>query len=195
MPTRDQSTGIRCQRQDNVLSSLAGSTLLGNCATGIWCPLLVPLNMIKSAYLDTSVFRGYFDEEFSKPTVSFFERIVRDNIDLIVSEVLTSELENARTCQRLIESYSKQSNSVNWRKSGSCKIAKHYISEKVVGKTSYADCLHIALATLSHADILVSWNFKHIVNIDRIRGDNSVNLKLGYKMIEIYSPLELGTYE
>jgi len=36
---------------------------------------------------------------------------------------------------------------------------------------------------------------KHIVNIDRIRGYNSVNLKLGYKMIEIYSPLELGTYE
>ena len=47
------------------------------------------------------------------------------------------------------------------------------------------------LATLSHADILVSWNFKHIVNIDRIRGYNSVNLKLGYKMIEIYSLLEL----
>ncbi len=75
------------------------------------------------------------------------------------------------------------------------QLAKTYTSEKVVGKTSYADCLHIALATLCYANILVSWNFKHIVNIDRIRGYNSVNLKLGYKMIEIYSPLELGTYE
>ena len=70
------------------------------------------------------------------------------------------------------------------------ELAKSYISEMVVGKTSYADCLHIALATLSIADILVSWNF----NIDRIRGYNSVNLKLGYKMIEIYSPLQLRNY-
>lgn len=75
------------------------------------------------------------------------------------------------------------------------ELAKAYIIEKVVGKTSYADCLHIALATLSQADILVSWNFKHIVNLDKIRGYNSVNLKLGYKMIEIHSPLELGTNE
>lgn len=152
--------------------------------------------MIKSAYLDTSVFGGYFDEEFSEPTVSFFERIIRDNIDLIVSEVLTSELEKAPEHMRdlldLIPNSQIRSIEVNPEAE---RLAKHYISEKVVGKTSYADCLHIALATLSHADILVSWNFQHIVNIDRIRGYNSVNLKLGYKMIEIHSPLELGTYE
>jgi predicted nucleic acid-binding protein len=152
--------------------------------------------MIKSAYLDTSVFGGYFDEEFSEPTVSFFERIIRDEIDLIISEVLTAELQNApehvRKLLDLIPSNQIKTIDVSLE---SEKLAKHYVSEKVVGKTSYADCLHIALATLSYADILVSWNFKHIVNIDRIRGYNSVNIKLGYKMIEIHSPLELGTYE
>ena len=152
--------------------------------------------MIKSAYLDTSVFGGYYDEEFSAPTVTFFERIIKDHIELIVSEILTSELENApehvRALLDLIPNSQIQLIDVNPEAE---KLAKHYISEKVVGKTNYADCLHIALATLSRADILVSWNFKHIVNIDRIRGYNSVNLKLGYKMIEIYSPLELGTYE
>ena len=152
--------------------------------------------MIKSAYLDTSVFGGYFDEEFSEPTVNFFDRIIRENIELIVSEVLTAELENApehvRTLLSSIPNNQIQSIDVNQEAE---QLAKSYISEKVVGKTSYADCLHIALATLYNADILVSWNFKHIVNIDRIRGYNSVNLKQGYKMIEIYSPLELGTNE
>lgn len=120
--------------------------------------------MIKSAYLDTSVFGGYFDEEFSEPTVRFFERIARDKIKLIVSEVLTSELENApehvRDLLKLIPKSQTQSIEVNPEAE---KLAKHYISEKVVGKTSYADCLHIALATLSGVEILVSWNFKHIV--------------------------------
>ena len=152
--------------------------------------------MIKSAYLDTSVFGGYFDEEFSESTVHFFDRIIRENIELIVSEVLTAELENApEHVRNLLSSFpNNQIQSIDVNQEAE-QLAKSYISEKVVGKTSYADCLHIALATLYNADILVSWNFKHIVNIDRIRGYNSVNLKQGYKMIEIYSPLELGTNE
>ncbi len=75
------------------------------------------------------------------------------------------------------------------------ELATAYIAEKVVGRTSYADCLHIALATMNKADFLVSWNFKHIVNIDRIRGYNSINIRNGYKPIEIRSPREFGTYE
>ncbi len=71
------------------------------------------------------------------------------------------------------------------------KLAKTYIKEKVVGNTHIDDCLHIALATIHNVDILVSWNFKHIVNIYRIRGYNSVNLKLGYKTLEIRSPKEI----
>lgn len=66
---------------------------------------------------------------------------------------------------------------------------------KVVGQTSFDDCVHIALATIHKADILVSWNFKHIVNVYRIRGYNSVNLKLGYSTIEIRSPKDIIGYE
>ena len=50
---------------------------------------------------------------------------------------------------------------------------------------------YIAVATLSKVDILVSWNFKHIVNVYRIRGYNSVNLRLGYSTIDIRSPREI----
>ena len=74
-------------------------------------------------------------------------------------------------------------------------LANNYIAENVVGVTSFDDCHHIAIATISKVDILVSWNFKHIVNVFRIRGYNSVNLKIGYSPIEIRSPKDIIDYE
>jgi hypothetical protein len=73
-------------------------------------------------------------------------------------------------------------------------LADRYITDKVVGRTSLEDCRHIALATINKVDVLASWNFKHIVNLDRIKGYNSVNLKLGYATIEIRTPQELVSY-
>jgi hypothetical protein len=75
------------------------------------------------------------------------------------------------------------------------QLANIYIEEKVVGKTSLEDCRHIAMATIHKVDVLASWNFKHIVNLDRIKGYNSVNLKFGYQMIEIRSPKDLINYK
>ncbi|MFO8029346.1 MAG: hypothetical protein R6U28_05765 [Cyclonatronaceae bacterium] len=75
------------------------------------------------------------------------------------------------------------------------KLAKNYIAENVVGPSSMADCFHIAIATIQKADLLVSWNFKHIVNIERIHGYNSVNLKYGYQTLEIRNPREAFDYE
>jgi hypothetical protein len=73
-------------------------------------------------------------------------------------------------------------------------LADKYISEKVVGRTSLEDCRHIALATVNRVDALASWNFKHIVNLSRIKGYNSVNLKMGYPTLEIRTPQELVSY-
>ena len=73
------------------------------------------------------------------------------------------------------------------------QLAQKYVDENVVGKTSIDDCRHIATATLNKADFLVSWNFKHIVNVFRIRGYNSVNIKYGYSQIDIRSPKEIVT--
>jgi len=74
------------------------------------------------------------------------------------------------------------------------ELADKYIEAKVVGKTSRGDCQHIAIATINKADILVSWNFKHIVNLDRIRGYNGINYQNGYNMIEIRTPKEIIKY-
>jgi hypothetical protein len=70
-------------------------------------------------------------------------------------------------------------------------LLKHISTEGALTNKSYNDALHIALATINNADVLASWNFKHIVNINRIRLYNSINLKLGYKMIEIRTPREI----
>ncbi len=74
-------------------------------------------------------------------------------------------------------------------------LATNDVDEKVVGATSFDDCIHIATATINRADILVSWNFKHIVNVYRIRGYNSINLRMNYPSLEIRSPKEIVDYE
>ena len=73
-------------------------------------------------------------------------------------------------------------------------LADKYIEAKIVGKKSRADCQHIAIATICNANVLVSWNFKHIVNLDRIRGYNGINFQNGYNMIEIRTPKEIYNY-
>lgn len=75
------------------------------------------------------------------------------------------------------------------------QLADQYIVAKVVGQTSRADCQHIAMATLAKADVLVSWNFKHIVNLEKIRGYNGTNYQLGHNMIEIRTPKEIISYD
>lgn len=69
-------------------------------------------------------------------------------------------------------------------------LAQVYIDEKILGKSSYNDAYHIALTTVNRLDVLVSWNFKHIVNFDKIKLFNSVNIRLSYPIIDIRSPLE-----
>lgn len=70
-------------------------------------------------------------------------------------------------------------------------LAEEYIRQEVVTRRMLADAQHVAVATIVKVDVLVSWNFKHVVNLDRIHGFNAVNLRSGYPMLEIRSPLEV----
>ena len=146
-------------------------------------------------YIDTSVFGGYFDLEFDTFTKPLFERIDNGEFIVLYSTVTQEELENApERVQKLVSNLKVEQTEFIEETDEAIELASEYISEKVVGKTSFADCLHIALATINRADLLISWNFKHIVNIERIRGYNSVNIKNGYKQLEIRSPRELMDY-
>jgi predicted nucleic acid-binding protein len=147
-------------------------------------------------YLDTSVFGGFFDDEFSEHTIPLFERISKGEFILIYSTITQEELGNApNQVKTLVTNLKTEFTEYVELHEEAVELATSYIQENVVGKTSFADCLHIALATLSNADYLVSWNFKHIVNIQRIKGYNSVNRMKGYAQLEIRSPLEFENYE
>ena len=152
--------------------------------------------MIKTAYLDTSVFGGFFDDEFSHNTVPFFERIIDERIQIFVSRLLIAELAGAPDDVRELLNHIPREQQIFLELTEEARqLANKYIDENVVGRTSKADCQHIAMATLAKADVLVSWNFKHIVNLDRIRGYNGINLLMGYNTIEIRTPKEIERYD
>lgn len=152
--------------------------------------------MKQRIYIDTSVFGGFFDEEFAEHTIPLFNRLKNDEFTLLYSTVTEDELESApQKVKELVKSIKIDNTEFLEASSEAIDLASEYISEKVVGQTSFADCLHIALATINRADFLISWNFKHIVNVQRIRGYNSINIKNGYKQLEIRSPREFEKYE
>jgi predicted nucleic acid-binding protein len=147
--------------------------------------------MKQRIYIDTSVIGGYFDEEFEIATKQLFDRIINKDFIVYFSEVNETELEFAPEhiknvknlipveCLRYIEIEEEVE-----------ILTQTYITEKALGKSSENDAYHIALASVNRLDCLISWNFKHIVNFDKIKMFNSINLRLGYPLIDIRSPLE-----
>jgi hypothetical protein len=147
-------------------------------------------------YIDTSIVGGCFDEEFRADTIRLFERLIRKEIIFVVSDLLDLELADApRNVRGKLGEFPADSFQRVELTREAVELADQYIAEQVVGPTSLADCRHIALATVSRVDVLASWNFRHIVNLDRIRGYNAVNLKCGYSLLEIRSPRDLISYE
>ena len=152
--------------------------------------------MIQRFYFDTSVFGGVFDEEFAELTATLFEKVKLGQIICVYSDLSESELSKAH--QVVIDFFNTIPNEYKLCVEvtpEALTLAKTYIADNVVGQTSFDDCVHIALATIHKVDILVSWNFKHIVNVYRIRGYNSVNLRMGYTPLEIRSPKDIVSDE
>ena len=149
----------------------------------------------QKVYIDTSVLGGYFDKEFDLATRRFFDEVKKGEYKVVISNVTEGELLNAPERVRSLLNVLDIDYEVIKLTDDVVSLALEYIRENVVGQTSYDDCLHIAIATVSRLDLLVSWNFKHIVNIKRIRGYNGINIKNGYPSIEIRSPKDLIDYE
>jgi hypothetical protein len=147
-------------------------------------------------YIDTSVIGGYFDEEFEDDTKLFFDRIFKKHFLIYFSEVSETELSLAPDFVKDLKSrIPSECYKYLDLDNDSRELALTYIEEEILGKASLNDAYHIAIATVNRLDVLVSWNFKHIVNYDKIKLFNSINLRLGYPMIEIRSPKEFVSYE
>ena len=147
-------------------------------------------------YIDTSVIGGCFDEEFQTWSNKLFEEFISGLKIAIVSDIVYDELSDSPLYVKNkldeipiinLEKLNKNSESVF--------LADKYVEFKVISEKYYNDAMHIALASLNKVDVLVSWNFKHIVNYSRILRYNSINLMFGYEELEIRNPKEVLTYE
>ena len=137
-----------------------------------------------------------YDIEFERETTLLFEQVSLGQITCVYSNLTESELSNApQRVKDFFQQIKDEHKEVVSVTAEGLQLAQTYIAENVVGQTSLDDCIHIATATLTKVDVLVSWNFKHIVNVYRIRGYNSVNLRLGYSTLDIRSPKEIVGYE
>lgn len=143
-------------------------------------------------YIDTSIFGGFFETEFQLWTKKLVEQIFEGQYIAVVSDMTLAELEEApKQVRELADKIISENSEFVTAGELDKDLAEKYVKEKIVTRKFYSDALHIAIATIHKVDVLVSWNFKHIVNLNRIRQYNSVNLKHGYTMIEIRSPMEI----
>ena len=143
-------------------------------------------------YTDTSVIGGCLDPEFEVPSLRLIERFKLGEAVIALSELTLLELvgspEKVRdVLERIPEAHREYLDLTAEAK----ELAERYLNEGVIGPGKRVDAQHIAIATISRVDVLVSWNFRHIVNLARIRGYNSVNLRQGYPVLEIRSPAEV----
>jgi len=143
-------------------------------------------------YADTSVIGGCFDDEFKEWSNGLFKDFISGQNKLMLSDLTLQELEFARDEVRNSIKDIPQQNIINVITTDEAiQLAENYIMEGALTNKCFNDALHIALATLNNCEVLASWNFKHIVNLDRIRLYNSINLRIGYRIIEIRTPREI----
>ena len=143
-------------------------------------------------YTDTSVLGGCEDEEFREHSRRLLETFRRGELTMVVSEVTLRELEAAPDKVRsVLEGVPAAHIEILALSRESEELAAAYIADGAIGGRMRADALHIAVATVARVDVLVSWNFRHIVNLKRIHAYNAVNLKRGYPLLEIRTPREV----
>ncbi len=143
-------------------------------------------------YIDTSVIGGCFDEEFSKWSNKLFEEFKLGNKIAVISELVIEELKNAPVnIKNKLKEIPNEFLIIVENSNSMIQLAEKYLELKVLPEKFKDDALHIATATILNVDVLVSWNFRHLVNFNRIKQFNGVNLLCGYREIDIRSPREL----
>lgn len=155
--------------------------------------------MKRRIYADTSVIGGCLDAEFRQSSVELLGLFQSGKAIIVLSDLTRLELEAAPVAVRQVLSVVAEASReyVELTEEAS-ELASRYIEEGVLARSKHVDAQHIAIATLARVDVVVSWNFRHIVNLDRIRGYNSVNMRYGYPLIEIRTPREVishGSHE
>ena len=148
--------------------------------------------MRQRIYLDTSVIGGCLDKEFQEWSKQLFAEFSAGKKIAVISDITLDEIERARQEIRdLLKVIPEEHKEYIFNDEETEDLADAYLKEGAITKKWHEDALHIAIATINKVDVLVSWNFKHIVNLDKIKKYNGVNLKNGYTILEIRNPREV----
>ncbi len=148
-----------------------------------------------TVYADTSVYGGVFDDEFSEASQRFFNAVRRESFQLVVSEIVHREIGYAPEEVQALFNEVLPLALLSQISEEAIALQQAYMKEGIVTAKSLDDALHVALATVSGCDLIVSWNFKHIVNFKKIPLFNAVNTLHGYHSLMIYSPQEVTNDE
>ena len=143
-------------------------------------------------YLDSSVIGGVFDVEFRTDSSRLFDYARLGLIKIVISDVVVREIDAAPEQVRLFLA-GIPVDQIEYIETGvdAKQLAEAYIEKGVVGEKWLDDAIHVANASLAHVDCIVSWNFKHIVRLDRIKGFNAVNFSMNHEALTILSPKEV----
>ena len=143
-------------------------------------------------YADTSVFGGCFEDKFREASIQFFEKVRGAVFLAVISNVTIEELVPAPyDVSQLLANLPPANVTQVSASPESLRLQAAYLDAGILGPASVNDAAHIAIATVAVADVIVSWNFKHIVRYDKIMRFESINAKLGYACPRIYSPYEV----
>lgn len=134
--------------------------------------------------------------EFEGASRQLMDMFTRGEALLVLSDLTLLELQEAPVDVRtVLEKVPEKHREYVELTEEATILAQRYIDTEVIGAAKRVDAQHIAIATINRVEVLVSWNFRHIVNLQRIRGYNSVNLLQGYPLLEIRTPEEVVNYE
>ena len=146
-------------------------------------------------YVDTSVIGGCLDDEFKEWSKGLLADFKRKVFIPVISELTVREVALAPISVRTVfMTFRRYAEAIVVPTIEMLTLADAYLAKGIVTRTFADDALHIAIATIAEVDILVSWNFKHIVHFDKIQRFNMINQEMGYTPIMIYSPREVTGY-
>ena len=145
-------------------------------------------------YLDTSVI-SHLDArdtpERMRDTQKFWDILRENNLyDVLISAVTEQELDDCPQPKRttLLQQLADISFQTIDETEEILDLAEEYVKQGVLSGKHFNDLLHIAHAVVADCSIIVSWNFKHFVNIRTIDRINAVNLINAYQQVRIVPP-------
>jgi predicted nucleic acid-binding protein len=146
---------------------------------------------IPTLYLDTSVLGGYFDDEWKQPTQELWRQMEAGQWRFVTSLVTSEELTEAPERVRNLFNTTFEADEILNVTDEMDRLASIYVAQGVITPKYEDDARHVAACTVCRAEFLVSWNFRHLVNVQRETAFNGVNLLKGYPAIRIVNPLEI----